>query len=72
MSFAFVDFAFALSDLSFTQLNQVDPRAAGIPETVIKERGSRDEKRVRDIWWKKRRKKRENRARERDERPPES
>lgn len=72
-SFAFVDFAFPLSNLSFTQLNRADPRAAGIPETMIKERESGDEKKVRDIWWrKKRRKKRENRARERDERPPES
>lgn len=62
-SFAFVDFAFA-----------VDLRAAGIPETMIKEWESRDEKRVRDIRWreKKRKKKRENRAREPDERPPES
>lgn len=49
---------------SFTRLNRVDLRAAGIPETMIKEWGSRDEKRVRDIWWKKKRKKRrENRAR---------
>lgn len=52
-SFAFVDFAFALS---FTQLNRVDLRAAGIPETMIKEWQSRDEKRVRDIWWKKKEK----------------
>lgn len=62
-SFAFVDFAFAPSILSFTRLNRVDLRAAGIPETMIKEWGSGDEKRVRDIWWKKRKNKRENRAR---------
>lgn len=41
-------FAFALRNLSFTQLNQVDPGAAGIPETMIKARESRDEKRVRE------------------------
>lgn len=32
-SFALVDFPFA----SFTQLNEVDMRAAGMPETMIKE-----------------------------------
>lgn len=52
-SFAFVDFAFPLSILSFSQLMRADLRATGIPETMIKERKSRDEKRVRDIWWKK-------------------
>jgi len=30
-------FAFALSILSFSRLNRVDPRATGIPETMIKE-----------------------------------
>lgn len=44
---------------SFTQLNRVDLRVAGIPETMIKEWECRDEKRVRDIWLKKGRKKRE-------------
>lgn len=72
--FKIVDFAFALSILSFTRLNRVDPRATGIPETMIKERESRDEKRVKTFGGekKKRRQKRENRAREQDERPPES
>lgn len=58
-SFAFVDFAFPLSNLSFTQLNRADPRAAGIPETMIKERESGDEKKVRDIWWRKKKEKEE-------------
>lgn len=48
--FASVDFAFAQSILSFTQQKRIDPRAAGIPETMIKDSKSRDEKRVRDIW----------------------
>lgn len=51
----------------------VDLRAAGIPGTMIKEWKSRDEKRVRDICRKKKGGGGErNRAREPDERPPES
>lgn len=62
-SFAFVAFA--------SKFHRAD--LAGIPETMIKAWESRDEKRVRSIWLKKgRKKRRENRAREQDERPPES
>lgn len=67
-SFAFVHFAFAPSIPSFTQLNCVDLRAAGIPETMIKEWESRDEERVRDIWWRRRKKKKEKEERKQSER----
>lgn len=52
--FAFVDFAFVPS---LSHLNQAAPGTTGIPETMIKVWESRDEERVRDGWWRKKKKK---------------
>lgn len=71
-SFAFVDFAFALNILSFTQLHWVDPRAAGVTGTDKRVTEQGWEKGQRHLVEEKKKKRKRREKTEQDERPPES